>query len=249
MKKNGLIFSALLLFAFSLPEKKRIKIFIAGDSTASIKETKAYPETGWGMPFVYFWDSTVTVVNKAKNGRSTKSFRNENLWQQILDESSEGDYVFIQFGHNDEVPTKSNATTEIEFRNNLTVFVNEAKSKKLNSILLTPVARRKFDSTGKIVGTHDVYAQIVKEVAAKEKVPLIDMDKKGQVLYQQMGVENSKLLLLQLKHGEHPNYPEGKEDNTHFSELGARLVAQLVLSEIKKQIPELADRIVNRAIK
>jgi len=107
MKKNGLIFSALLLFAFSLPEKKRIKIFIAGDSTASIKETKAYPETGWGMPFVYFWDSTVTVVNKAKNGRSTKSFRNENLWQQILDESSEGDYVFIQFGHNDEVPTKS----------------------------------------------------------------------------------------------------------------------------------------------
>jgi len=249
MKKNGLIFSALLLFAFSLPEKKRIKIFIAGDSTASIKETKAYPETGWGMPFVYFWDSTVTVVNKAKNGRSTKSFRNENLWQQILDESSEGDYVFIQFGHNDEVPTKSNATTEIEFRNNLTVFVNEAKSKKLNSILLTPVARRKFDSTGKIVGTHDVYAQIVKEVAAKEKVPLIDMDKKGQVLYQQMGVENSKLLFLQLKPGEHPNYPEGKEDNTHFSELGARLIAQLVLSEIKKQMPELADRIVKPAVK
>lgn len=249
MKKNGLIFSALLLFAFSLPEKKRIKIFIAGDSTASIKETKAYPETGWGMPFVYFWDSTVTVVNKAKNGRSTKSFRNENLWQQILDESSEGDYVFIQFGHNDEVPTKSNATTEIEFRNNLTVFVNEAKSKKLNSILLTPVARRKFDSTGKIVGTHDVYAQIVKEVAAKEKVPLIDMDKKGQVLYQQMGVENSKLLFLQLKPGEHPNYPEGKEDNTHFSELGARLIAQLVLSEIKKQMPDLADRIVKPAVK
>jgi len=249
MKKNGLIFSALLLFAFSLPEKKRIKIFIAGDSTASIKETKAYPETGWGMPFVNFWDSTVTVVNKAKNGRSTKSFRNENLWQQILDESSEGDYVFIQFGHNDEVPTKSNATTEIEFRNNLTVFVNEAKSKKLNSILLTPVARRKFDSTGKIVGTHDVYAQIVKEVAAKEKVPLIDMDKKGQVLYQQMGVENSKLLFLQLKPGEHPNYPEGKEDNTHFSELGARLIAQLVLSEIKKQMPELADRIVKPAVK
>jgi len=249
MKKNGLIFSALLLFAFSLPEKKRIKIFIAGDSTASIKETKAYPETGWGMPFVYFWDSTVTVVNKAKNGRSTKSFRNENLWQQILDESSEGDYVFIQFGHNDEVPTKSNATTEIEFRNNLTVFVNEAKSKKLNSILLTPVARRKFDSTGKIVGTHDVYAQIVKEVAAKEKVPLIDMDKKGQVLYQQMGVENSKLLFLQLKPAEHPNYPEGKEDNTHFSELGARLIAQLVLSEIKKQMPDLADRIVKPAVK
>lgn len=243
MKKSRLIFSVLAMLAFSLPEKKKIKIFIAGDSTASIKETKAFPETGWGMPFVYFWDSTITVVNKAKNGRSTKSFRNEGLWQQILAESSEGDYVLIQFGHNDEVPTKSNATTEPEFRNNLTVFISEARDKKINPILLTPVARRKFDSTGRIVGTHDVYAQIVREVAAKENVPMIDMDKKGQQLYQQMGVENSKLLFLQLNPGEHPNYPDGKEDNTHFSELGARLVAQLVLQEIKNKIPELAEHI------
>jgi lysophospholipase L1-like esterase len=243
MKRLYIIIIGIALFAFALPDKKKIKIFIAGDSTASIKETKAFPETGWGMPFVYFWDSTVTVVNKAKNGRSTKSFRNEKLWQQILDESSEGDYVFIQFGHNDEVPTKSNATTEPEFRNNLTVFISEARSKKINPVLLTPVARRKFDSTGKIVGTHDVYAQIVRDVAAKENVPLIDMDKKGQQLYQQMGVENSKLLFLQLKPGEHPNHPDGKEDNTHFSELGARLVAQLVLQEIKNKIPELAEHI------
>jgi lysophospholipase L1-like esterase len=106
MKKTGLIFSALIILASSLPEKKKIKIFIAGDSTASIKETKAYPETGWGMPFVYFWDSTVTIENLAKNGRSTSSFRNEGLWQVVLDKAGEGDYVFIQFGHNDEVPTK-----------------------------------------------------------------------------------------------------------------------------------------------
>ena len=249
MKKNGLIFSILAILAFSLPEKKKIKIFIAGDSTASIKETKAYPETGWGMPFVYFWDSTVSVINKAKNGRSTKSFRNEKLWQQILDESSEGDYVFIQFGHNDEVPTKSNATTEPEFRNNLTVFISEARNKKLNPVLLTPVARRKFDSTGKIVGTHDVYSQIVRDVATKENVPLIDMDKKGQQLYQQMGVENSKLLFLQLKPGEHPNHPDGKEDNTHFSELGARLIAQIVLQEIKPLNLELTDRIIKPVVK
>jgi lysophospholipase L1-like esterase len=244
MKKNSLVLIAIILLAFVLPDKKKINIFIAGDSTGSIKETKAFPETGWGMPFVYFWDSTVTVVNKAKNGRSTKSFRNEGLWKQILDESSEGDYVLIQFGHNDEVPTKSSATTEPEFRNNLTVFISEARNKKINPILLTPVARRKFDSTGRIVGTHDVYAQIVREVATKEIVPLIDMDKKGQQLYQQMGVENSKLLFLQLKPGEHPNYPDGKEDNTHFSELGARLIAQIVLKEIKGLKLELAERIV-----
>ena len=136
-----------------------------------------------------------------------------------------------------------------EFRNNLTVFITEARSKKLNSILLTPVARRKFDSTGKIAGTHDVYAQIVREVATKENIPLIDMDKKAQQLYQQMGVENSKLLFLQLKPGEHPNYPDGKEDNTHFSELGARLIAQIILQEIKNINLELAYRIVKPVVK
>jgi lysophospholipase L1-like esterase len=80
-------------------------------------------------------------------------------------------------------------------------------------------------------------------------VPLIDMDKKGQQLYQQMGVENSKLLFLQLKPGEHPNHPEGKEDNTHFSELGARLIAQIVLKEIKDLKLDLAERIIQPVIK
>ena len=229
--------------------KKKIKIFIAGDSTASIKETKAYPETGWGMPFVYFWDSTVSVENQAKNGRSTSSFRNEGLWKKVTDGAGEGDYVFIQFGHNDEVPTKKTYTTEAEFKKNLSQYVSEARSKKTTPVLLTPMARRKFDAAGKIEGTHDVYSQIVRDVAKEEKVILFDMDKITQQLYEQFGAENSKLLFLQLKPGEHPNYPDGKEDNTHFSELGARLVAQLVLKEVKIQIPELSDRIVKPFIK
>jgi lysophospholipase L1-like esterase len=244
MKKLPLILLAAITLAFILPDKKKIKIFIAGDSTASIKETKAFPETGWGMPFVYFWDSTVTVVNKAKNGRSTSSFRNEGLWKQVMDECSEGDYIFIQFGHNDEVPTKKTYTTETEFKNNLKQYVTEARTKKAIPVLLTSMARRSFDSTGKIKGTHDVYAQITRNVAAEENVVLFDMDKITQALYQQFGVENSKLLFLQLKPGEHPNHPDGKEDNTHFSELGARLVAQEVLKEIRTQIPELAGRII-----
>jgi lysophospholipase L1-like esterase len=234
----------LFLMAFAMPQKKKIIIWMCGDSTMSIKEKKAYPETGWGMPFVYFWDSTVTIENLAKNGRSTSSFRNEGLWKKVLDNTNEGDYVFIQFGHNDEVPTKKTYTTEAEFKNNLRQYVSEARSKKATPILLTPMARRKFDAAGKIEGTHDVYSQIVRDVAKEEKVILFDMDKITQQLYQQFGVENSKLLFLQLKPGEHPNYPDGKEDNTHFNELGARLVAQAVLSEIKKQIPELAERIV-----
>jgi len=233
MKKTVLVLISLSLFAFMLPEKKKIKIFLAGDSTMSIKETRYYPETGWGMPFVYFWDSTVTVVNKAKNGRSTSSFRNEGSWKQIMDESGEGDYVFNPFGHKDEGPTKKTYTTETEFRANLIRYVQEVREKKATPLLLTPVARRKFNAAGQIEGTHDVYAQIVRDVAATEKVLLIDLDKKSQALYQQMGVEQSKLLFVQLNPGEHPHYPEGKEDNTHFSELGARLIAQLVLKELK----------------
>lgn len=251
MKKIFFALLPLALLSFiALQQKKPIKIFLAGDSTCAIKRTNAYPETGWGMPFVFFWDSTVTVVNLAKNGRSTKSFRNEGLWKQIINEASAGDYVFIQFGHNDEVPTKKNATTETEFKNNLTQYVKEARTRNAIPVLLTPVARRKFDSTsGKVVGTHDVYAQIVRNVAIENKVPLIDMDVKGQELYQQMGVENSKFLFLHLKPGEHPNYPAGKEDDTHFNELGARLVAQLVLSDIKKLLPDLAERIAGHAAK
>jgi len=239
----------LFLMAFAMPGKKKIAIWMCGDSTMSVKEKKAYPETGWGMPFVYFWDSTVSIENLAKNGRSTSSFRNEGLWQMVLEKATEGDYVFIQFGHNDEVPTKKTYTTEVEFKNNLKQYVAEARGKKAIPILLTPMARRKFDADGKIEGTHDVYSQIVRGVAKEEKVILFDMDKITQQLYQQFGVENSKLLLMQLKPGEHPNYPDGKDDNTHFNELGARLLAQLVLEEIKKQIPELSDRIVKPVLK
>src|SRR5215204_6131591 len=240
------LFISLVLFlmAFTMADKKKITIWLCGDSTMSIKETKAYPETGWGMPFVYFWDSTVNIENLAKNGRSTSSFRNEGLWKKVTDGAAEGDYVFIQFGHNDEVPTKKTYTTEVEFKNNLKQYVAEARGKKATPIMFTPMARRKFDVAGKIEGTHDVYSQIVRDVVKEEKVILFDMDKITQQLYQQFGVENSNLLFLQLKPGEHPNYPGGKVDNTHFNELGARLVAQLVLKEIKNQKLELADRII-----
>ena len=239
----------LFLMAFAMPEKKKITIWLCGDSTMSIKEKKAYPETGWGMPFVYFWDSTVIIENLAKNGRSTSSFRNEGLWQIVLDKATEGDYVFIQFGHNDEVSTKKTYTTETEFKKNLKQYVAEARGKKAIPILLTPMARRKFDANGKIEGIHDVYSQIVRDVAKEEKVFLFDMDKITQQLYQQFGVENSKLLFMQLKPSEHPNYPDGRDDNTHFNELGARLNAQLVLSEIRSLVPDLADRIVKPVVK
>lgn len=244
MKNTILFFGSIFLLSFALPEKKKIKIFLAGDSTIAIKETKAFPETGWGMPFVQFWDSTVTVVNKAKNGRSSKTFLSEGLWKSIMDDAKEGDYVIIQFGHNDEsIEKKERYATPDTFKMNLNRFIKETKERKATPILLTPVSRRKFDKDGKAVATHEQYAALVREVAKETGVLFIDLDEKSKTLYQQFGPEYSKLLFLQLQPGEHPNYPEGRNDNTHFNELGARLIAQIVLKELKGLNIELTDRV------
>jgi lysophospholipase L1-like esterase len=246
----GLLAVILPAMAFQKPAPRKLHIFMAGDSTMSIKDTKAYPETGWGMPFVFFWDSTVQVVNRAKNGRSTKTFISEGLWQQILDKGTAGDYVFIQFGHNDEVPTKVNTyTTPEEFTANLKRYIAEVRGKQMKPVLLTPVARRKFNAAGNLEDTHAQYSNLVRKVAAEERVSFIDADKLSQAMYSQMGVEQSKLLFLHLQPGEHPNYPQGKEDNTHFSEWGARMIAQMVLKELRVAAPELATHIVSPAKK
>ena len=228
---------------------KPVTVFLAGDSTMSRKEVKAYPETGWGMPFANFFGPSVTVDNRAKNGRSTRTFISEGLWQGIVDDLRDGDYVFIQFGHNDEVKEKVDRyTTPEEFKANLVRFVKEARAKKTTPILLTPVTRRKFDASGHIMETHEVYSALVRTVAREQSVPLIDLDKKSQALLQQYGAENSALLFNWLEPGEHPNYPDGKQDNTHFNELGARKVAELVLAEIKTQHLDLAAKVVDPAL-
>ena len=228
---------------------KKITVYLIGDSTMSIKKTEAYPETGWGMPFKYFFDSTVVVDNRAKNGRSTRTFISENLWQPVADNLKEGDYVFIQFGHNDESKEKTDRYTTLEqYKSNLVKFITETRAKKANPILLTPVSRRKFKE-GNAQETHKEYSPLVIEVAAQQNVPIIDLDTKSRELLQKFGEEQSKLLFLQLAPGEHPNYPEGKVDNTHFNELGARLIAQIVLSEIKNQKIGLADRIAKPIVK
>ncbi len=245
------IAGCLALMSFGLfVEKKKIKIFLIGDSTMSIKDTKAYPETGWGMPFVNFWDSTVTVDNRAKNGRSSKSFIAEKLWQPILDNLHEGDYVFIQFGHNDESKEKGERySTPDEFKANLLRYVKESRSKNAIPVLITPVARRKFDESGQVIESHGEYPGFVKQVAAENNVPLIDLNEKSKLLLQKMGPEASKYLFNYLTPGEHPNYPNGLKDDTHFSELGARKMAQIVLAEIKDLKLELADRIIVPPVK
>lgn len=209
-------------------------------------EPNRAPLTGWGMPFVYFFDSTVTIENRARGGRSTRTFINENRWQPIADSLKEGDYVLMQFGHNDEAKQPQYAdryTTPEDYKKNLIKFINETRSKKAIPVLITPVTRMRFDSTGKALSTHEEYSGLMYEVAKQTDAPIIDLDKKSLQLLEQMGPIASKLLFNQLEPGEHPNYPQGIKDNTHFSEFGARKIAQIVLAEIKALNLELAGRI------
>lgn len=241
------LFSSIVFYFFLVSvfaPAKKIKVWLIGDSTMSVKEVKAYPETGWGMPFSYFFDSSVIVDNRAKNGRSTRTFISENLWQPVYNNLNEGDYVFIQFGHNDESKEKTDRYTSPEdYKKNLIKFISETRSKKALPVLITPVSRRNFDSAGHIKETHAVYSKLVIEVANEYNVPLIDLDAKSRELLQKFGPETSKLLFNQLEPNEHPNYPKGIHDNTHFNELGARKIAELVLAEVKNLHLDLANHI------
>lgn len=244
------IFLAALLFvvmAFQPPPK--FTVHLIGDSTMATKRIAMYPQAGWGMPFQYFFDSSVTVANHAAGGTSTRTFMSQGRWEKALTALGEGDYVFIQFGHNDEGKLKPSYTTPDEFKQNLRKYVTDSRSKKALPILITPVSRRIFDSAGRITETHKVYSALVKEVAAELSVPLIDLDTKSRDLYQSFGEENSKFLFNHLAKGEHPNYPDGVEDNTHFSELGARKIAQLILEEVKRLNLPLAAFVVKPVAK
>ncbi|RYZ56146.1 MAG: rhamnogalacturonan acetylesterase [Chitinophagaceae bacterium] len=249
MKRILFLFFVLLMTTAFLPAKDKTTVYLIGDSTISIKDPKAYPETGWGMPFAHFFDSTVVVDNRAKNGRSTRTFIEEGLWKPVVEGLQNGDYVFIQFGHNDEVQTKKSATTGAQFTANLVRYVSETRAKGANPVLITPAARRKFNAEGKVEGTHDAYAALVREVAKSTGVPLIDLDVKSQQIIQSFGAEGSKMLFLHLQPGEHPNYHSGKVDDTHFSELGARKMAQIVLAEIKNLQLPLAAHIYQPPVK
>jgi len=233
----------LLFFGFTFPPD-HFTVFMAGDSTMSVKQVKAYPETGWGMPFANYFDSSVTIDNRARNGRSTKTFISDGLWDSIIKDLKANDYVFIEFGHNDEVNTKASYTKEDEYRANLVRFVTDVKSKQGIPILLTPVTRRNFDSTGHIKETHLAYSKIVREVAAEQNVILIDLDELTRSFFDKYGPDRSILFFNNLEPGENPNYPEGRKDNTHYNELGARKVAEIVLQAIKDLKLPLADHIV-----
>ena len=244
MKKY--IFLALLITSVCFAQKTTL--YTIGDSTmANKKDPDKNPEHGWAQVLQSFFKDDIVVVNKAVNGRSTKSFINEKRWDSIYKKLKKGDYVFIEFGHNDEKIEDSTRYTNphTTYRYNLIRFVKDSREKGAIPVLLTSIARRNFNEKGVLVPTHGDYPLETRLTAQEYKVPFIDLEYYTELLEQSYGPEKSKQLHLHFKAGENPYYDKDKADDTHLSLLGATKIAQIVINQIKQsgdpQLKKLKD--------
>jgi DNA sulfur modification protein DndE len=212
-----------------IPTEEKPRIFLIGDSTCANKNPYDAPETGWGQVLPELFTNAVEIQNHAVNGRSTRSFRNQGLWRRVYDQLHQGDFVFIQFGHNDqkESDTTRYAAAQTDYRKNLIRYIEETQAKGATPVLFTPVMRRKFDESGKFVDQHGEYPVVVREIAKQYNITLIDMHTSSKKVIEQHGVEGSKKIFMNVAAGIYPKFPKGIEDNTHFTAYGARLMANL----------------------
>ena len=221
---------------------KIITVFTIGDSTMANKKAEVAPETGWCQFFSAFVDQTVEIKNRAMNGRSTKSFIAEGRWKAVLDSLQSGDYVFIQFGHNDQKIKDSTRYTEpfTSYRKNLERFVLETRGKGATPILFTSIVRRKFEN-GFLTDTHGNYPAVVRQVATEMNVPMIDLQLLTAGAVTALGDEASKSIYLWTPSTD--KFPEGRKDDTHLRVDGANLVAKLAAQQLILLDNSLAKRI------
>jgi len=223
-------------------EPEPARLFLIGDSTMSQKIPERAPETGWGMALEDLTTPLLDVENHAVNGRSTKSFRDEGRWQAVLDQLQPGDYVLIQFGHNDEKekdPTRY-AAPWTDYADNLRRYVSEARERGAAPLLATSICRRHFDANGQLENTHGDYPDAVRQVADNMQVTLIDLQKSTCQSLREMGPGPSTSLFLHVKPGEYAYYKDGKIDNTHLSPKGALWVARMAVEQLRGQSHALA---------
>jgi lysophospholipase L1-like esterase len=233
MRLLGTLLAATPLVAVLAFRAPPITVWLAGDSTMAQKQPDKRPETGWGEALQPCFDlSEVRIANRAMNGRSTRSFVAEGRWKAIVDSVQPGDYVFIQFGHNDEKVGTNNYSSPDDYRRNLVQFVDEVRAKQAQPVLFTPVVRRKFDGP-QLVPTHGAYPDAARAAARERNVPLVDMERSSAALVQELGPDSSRALWLQLAAGANPNYPNGVQDDTHFNPLGARTMAGIAIDAIR----------------
>ena len=205
---------------------------MAGDSTVANCPAHEAPMAGWGQLFQELFKNNLIVHNHAMGGRSSNSFIEEGRLQTILDQIQANDFLFIQFGHNDQKSYGTEPYTT--YQSSLLKYINGAREKGAHPILVTSVHRRRFDSEGNLENTLGEYPSAMIQLANSLEVPLIDLSSKTKQLYQSLGVEKSKQLFTIFPPNTQSNYPDGIEDNTHFSEKGALEVAKLVVEGIKE---------------
>lgn len=235
MKKIYLTTIFICLFTFLQAQKPTL--FLVGDSTmADKKDPDKNPEHGWGQILPTLMTNTISIQNHAANGRSSKSFRTEGLWDKVYTQLKKGDYVIIQFGHNDqksEDPERfTNPTTQ--YRANLERYVKETREKGATPILMTSIVRRNFNENGVLIDTHNLYPIIVRMVAKDLDVPFVDMQQETEEIVVSYGPEKSKELYLHLPSNEKSYYPKGRNDDTHLSKLGATLTAEKATKQLSK---------------
>lgn len=238
----NLIYLAIVLVVFASCESgESYKIYTIGDSTMANKKAEVYPETGWCQVIGQYFNENVEVENHAVNGRSSKSFIDEGRWQIVLDSLKEGDFVFIQFGHNDQKDYDSTRYTTPfgTYADNLKKYVNESREKGARPVLFTSIVRRKFGKNGKLIDTHGDYPRVTRKIAKELAVPLVDLQVLTEDWVNNLGDEPSKEMFLWTEPNE--KFPDGRKDDTHLSEQGANKVARLAIEEIEKLELEISD--------
>lgn len=236
---------ALAVLVGSASPLTAARLHLAGDSTMATKERATpNPEYGWGEALPRYFGERIVIANHATNGRSTKSFLTEGRWQNLLEGVQPGDWVIVQFGHNDQKPDAARHTEPRgEFAGNLRRMIADVRAKGASPILATSVARRKWSPDGThLVDTHGDYIVAVREVGALEKVPVLELNALTTALEEAHGVEGSKRLHLWIAPGVYArNGPKGWQDDTHYSAYGADRVAALAVQEIIRLGLPLAD--------
>jgi lysophospholipase L1-like esterase len=251
-----IVLSLLALQACSnLPQQRTTHLYIASDSTATDYSTepdymaKRYPQVGWGQVFQSLFTAEslprvkalgvadkVAVIDKAKGGRSTRSFFEEGRWREICDALEPGDLVLIQFGHNDQSKDKVDRYTPIDgYKQYLRMYVENVRAKKARPILITSVNRNYPWVDGKLQNSHGDYPQAVKDIAKEMKVDVIDLTQLSIDHFTAKGEAYvSDNYFMHLPKGKYPGYPDGLNDNTHFKPEGAEAVAKLVFEALTK---------------
>ncbi|WP_336773734.1 rhamnogalacturonan acetylesterase [Paenibacillus sp. MMO-58] len=218
--------------------KPKLTIYIAGDSTAANYVPDHAPMQGWGAKLHLFLPSSIRIVNAATNGRSSKSFIDEGRLDSILNGIQPGDFLLAQFGHNDSKEDVERHTSPWDtYPKYLLRYIDGARGKGATPVLISPLCRRHFDCDGLLINTHGDYPRSVEALSAREKVPFIDLNGRSATAFKEMGEAQSRNWLTWLKPGEHLNYPEGIEDNTHLNEHGADAVAKIVAEALIKHYP------------